>query len=761
MPTPIVPPQVNSWLNSPQSRNVTTQYPLNLCGVLDVPVQANILRYINERYVWPQIQERMPYETMWDAILDMYRIALRKVDVPLEEASQAGRDLKEKVGDRLPVADSVVHDAIERLTDITHFVSFKEGLPCQYNVPKYFDNRNADQFYDPLRGRMDSMNALLQWNFESEDIYRKYIQTARHFYQYGCAFAVSEFVFETEPVQSIGPNGQPVVTSQFKKLGTTYEPISIRKIWLNYRLGIHQMEYQPCPFFIDEVPRWSVVDQPYDPNMNPFGFLNLDLMPQDGQGDWMYSGNETTSLRNALDSYLAQITPGSANAGGQSAAMLLRPENSVELKWTYYPMLPLDDQSGDWLTYGEGHPMAGKPVPMKRYIVTAYGANCVGKQTLLRVQRNFYPRDQVPIYGSAHMPDLDSGLYTPSLGFLLWNHYRQLVTCMQQYISNKDWINNPPAWVNVSSPAANEDFNKPGAKIKVLGQHDFGWKQPYDATGSTAAVMQLLREAAKQTSKSTDALMGQAMGSRTSATEASNAFQASMSAVTTPINLLNHDMMGGYAQRMWDYAAAWMPPEILKTLTGMMGLSVTSQDLLLRPAVQTDSGSTYIESIVRQQNIQYVLQTGVNDPTLNRAAFWKMLLREMKFPNAEELVNDGGFEREVQIATEQAIQCFLGQPVPISPDQNHSIAIQVKTRFLEDRSSEYMTKYIQNAPLLFVQIQQHQQILQLQLMQQAAHAQAGLPLPGQPGAVPMVGGAQPPGPPNLIENPGDMMQQQG
>lgn len=208
----------------------------------------------------------------------------------------------------------------------------------------------------------------------------------------------------------------------------------------------------------------------------------------------------------------------------------------------------------------------------------------------------------------------------------------------------------------------------------------------------------------------------------------------------------------------------WMPPDILKALTGQMGFSISPEDMWLRPGVKTNTGSSYIESIVRQQNIQYVLQTGANSPFLNLPEFWKMLLREMKFPNAEELVNDQGQDKQIQLATEQAIKTFLGEPVNISPDQDHSIAIQVKTRFLEDQDSEWMTKYRQNAMKLVQQINIHQQFLMLQLQQQLAHAQAGMPIPGGPqpaGPSMAAAGANPPPVQTPMQNTGAMAQLQG
>ena len=756
MPTPIVPPGVNDWINSPQSRQTTSQFPLNLCAVLDDDTQKKIMRYILENYAWPQIQERAPYEGMWDAVLDMYRIQMKKIDSNIDEGSQAGRDLKKEAGDRVQVSDSVVHDAVERLSDITHFVSFKESLPVQFIIPPYFDNRMADQFYDPLRNRIDTMNSLLQWNFDNEDIYRKHMQMDRHFYLYGLCFARSEFVFEATQQPQMSNTGQQVVTSQFKRLGTTFDPISIRKLWLNYRLSAYDMDYQPCPFFCEEMPRWAVSDKPYDPDLNPFGYFNLDKIPADSRGDWMFGSQEMQSIVEALQSYLNGIKSGTANKTGFSTASLLKQEHNVEMLWHFYPMLPLDEDTGEWLVRKDGK----TPVPFKRFVVNTFGLNFTGQQTLLRLQRNYYPDDAVPMYGSCHMPDLDSGLYTPSIGYLLWNHYKELVTCLSQYITNKDWINNPPSWHTTASPAANANINEPGAKIPVLGPNDFGWREPFDATPSTAAMLQMLRDQAKQTSKSTDALMGQAMGSRTSATEASNAFQASMSAVTTPINLINYDMMGGYARRLWKYTAKWMPPEILRLLTGQMGLAISPQELWLTAAVRTNTGSTYIESIVRQQNIQYVLQTGAQDPTINRTEFWKMLLREMKFPNAEELVNDNGLDKQIQIATTQCIRTFMGEPVIISPDQDHSVAIRVITGFLEDQDSVWMTQYRQYAPELVKQVQQHQMFLMLQLQQQLAHAAAGMPAPAGNTHMIAAGGNPPPTPPTLMNTPGQQGQQQ-
>lgn len=750
---PMIPQPANNWLSQPNPQLSIGQFPMNLAAILPEDTQKLIVRFMLDNYVWPQIQERRPFEVMWDKILAMARIRMDQEDLTITEDSRTGRETKENVGDNNPnirVADSVVYDAIERLTDLTHFVSFKEGLPIQYNIPKYFDSRSEDAFYHPFRDKIKGGNALLAWNFDNEDVYRKHNVAARHFYTYGVVFATSEFDFKVSVVTKMNNMGQQVQMPEITAIGTTFDPISIRRLWMNYRLNAWDMDYQPCPFYFDLTPRFATLQNAYHQQQNPFGFVNLDKVANTNE-QWLFSSEEMISMRKAIEG----LTSMDNSPQGTTLAELLQPKYSVEQVGTFYPMLPLDPNTLEWKVRKDG-----TPVPLYRYIVNTFGQNVTGKQILLRLQRNFYPRDMLPLYGSSHMPDLDSGLYAPSLGYLLWNHYREICTCKAQYLTNKDWINDPPSWVLASSPAIEKDLTKKGAKIEVNGPNDFGWRTPYDATGTTVAMMTHSREQAQTAAKSGDAILGKALGGRTSATEAQNAFQASMSAVTTPINIFNFDIMGGFAIRVWEYTGTWFPPPVLAAITGSMGYVLKPEDLWLRVGLKWDIGSSYVESIVRQQNIRYMLESSMGDPTLNRAPMWKELLNEWRFDTAGEWVNDGGLEREVWLATDQAIKTFYGQQVMVNPDQNHQIAMRVKTRFLEDQTSVFMTQHRENAPRLIQQIQIHQQFLLLQQHQQLLMMKMQQLGGGEPGAPPA-----PPGQalsaPNMAATPGQAQQQTG
>ncbi len=77
----------------------------------------------------------------------------------------------------------------------------------------------------------------------------------------------------------------------------------------------------------------------------------------------------------------------------------------------------------------------------------------------------------------------------------------------------------------------------------------------------------------------------------------------------------------------------------------------------------------------------------------------------------------------------------------VDPDQDHQIAIKVKTSFIKDTDSTWMTKYPQNAPALIQQIQQHQYFAMLQQQQMMLQQQMQM----------LAGGGQNPGP--SFQNP--------
>lgn len=760
---PVIPQQVNKFIQDQEGLPSTFPFPENIAGKIPKQLRQKIFQWELNNYIWGQVQERRPFENTWDKLLGMARATWKISETDIDEKTRLARQYQSNIldqsdtydgncplSDRIKVADTVIFDAIDRLTNLSHFIQFKEELPVRYELPADMELPHENDVYSPSTAFNKAANSWLKFNASNQDVYRKDWMTARHHYTYGISLVESNFEQKIEMIQrrtgQRPPAPQFAPVPELTKIGITFEPLSIRKVWMNYRIPIYKMEYQPCPFYFEEVPRFAIIANEYDPISNPMGYSNLDTLmyPYQGgeQGQWLFTGEETASLQAAYNMlYPKAEIP---------FETMLEPCYSVELKWTLYPMLPLDWQSSgpdpsqppiflfdDEVWYpnpelppsDDGQPQYSsqkiddkKQRPkMQRFIQENFGTSLTnGQQEILRLQKNFFPHDKLPIYGSAHMPSLDDGLYSTAIGTILEGHYRQICKALQQFLLNKDWNNDPPCDIITGSPATyKKDINAPGARNIVNGMNDIMRRPGFDASNTTLEFLNTARGQVQTSSKSTDAILGKAMGSRTSATEASNVFQTAMSGVTTDVNLFTHDIMGGYATRVWDYTSQWVDPDILQAITGTYGFVIKPEHMLIRLGLKWDAGSQFIESITRASNVQYALQSSLGDPTVNRAPLWRQLFTEWRFKQIDSLVNDGGREDNIQISTEQAIQTYMGMLVMVDPEQDHSIGIKVKISFLKDRQSFWNTnpQTVQYGQRLVQQIQQHQQYLQLQMIQ--------------------------------------------
>lgn len=649
-------------------------------------------------YIWPQVTARLPFEEKWNELQRMYQIQRDRSNGRQNQPKE--NQLVDPKKDRpTELADTIIFDTVDRLKNLNYFISWKEA-PAQYNRPRYISTPLEDQFYNPTTRKIKGANACLEWNNERQGVRTKHLPLAQHHYLYGLSFVHSEFVLEIEKDPS------DIDFLLVNNIGTTFNPMSLRKIWLNPQLPISEMQKQVCPFFFDLCLRAQIMQNPYDPQYNPFGFANLDKV---GSAQYLF-GPESKSFQDGL--------PLEAKA----IQTQMRPEFSGEALWTFYPYLQIP----------------GIDKTMQRYVVQCYANNLFsGKIIPLRIQRLYYTRDLLPLYGVSHIPDLDSGLYTPSIADLLSSHYDELVRAKTQFLLNKDWINNPPTETLVGSPAANRtDLNTPGSVYEVETPNDVARRVPYDATQTNMAFIDMVRTAAQTSGKAVDAILGKAMGSRTTATEASNAFQASMSGVTADVDQFGMGIYEPYAIRVWNNMGQFMPPEILNMICGQVDAPpFDPQDMKLQLGVKTDVGATFIEGIVKQQNIQQALISSTTSPFLDQAMLWKAWFQALKMPECLNAVKDGGFEMQVEMSYEQAVQTYAGKAVAINPSQDHNIAIQVKTRFLQDTNSVYNRDYAANpsaqpgmttTQYLAQQIQIHTQFVMLQQKQALMMQQAQL-----------------------------------
>lgn len=643
-------------------------------------------------FIWPQVTARLPFEEKWDRLQKMYEVKRNRRPAGSTRQKQSSENQTINTGKdaEIEIADTIIFDTVDRLKNLNYFIAWKDR-PVQFNRPRYISTPLEDEFYNPTSRKIQSANAILDWNNDMQNVRGQHLPLAQHHYLYGFSFVFSDFVFEIESDKA---------SDEFlliKNIGTTFQPVSARRVWLNMQIPMDQMDQQICPFFFELQTRGNVLQNQYDKSLNPFGFVNLDKLES---AQYLF-GMEAKAFTDAL------------SADAKNIQTQMKPEFSGEALWTFFPYLTLPGQK-----------------QMKRYIVQCYANNLFsGRIIPLRIQEIYHPRKRLPFYGCNHIPDLDSGLYPPSIGEILGSHYDELVRAREQYTLNKDWINNPPTETLTGSPASNfAGINKPGSRYEVTSPADVTRRVPLDATQTTIAYIDQIRESAQTSGKAVDAILGKAMGGRTTATEASNAFQASMSGVTTDIDHFCTSIYGQYALRVWENAGKWIPMDILRRICGSIDAPpLSDQDFLIQVGIKTDVGSSFIESIVKQQHLQQAILSSTTSPFLDQAMLWKALARELKLPELLDAVKDNGFEMQVEFAYQQAVDTYAGKPVAINPSQDHQIAINVKTRFLQDTESEYNLQFAANpSPIpgvtvtgyLAQQIQVHQNFVMMQQKQQ-------------------------------------------
>lgn len=712
---PTIPVSANSSLQNEvtirELQQISLSFHDNIVDNLDDQTKKNLFKWMLESYIWPRLVERRPYEMLWDKLHDMARAVIKRHDLvhPTGSRFRKEQDKSAKTSKKplyADVADTLIFDAIDRLTNINHFISFKERLPARYQKPEYFTDTHEQPGYSPIDDIYRSGNCILDWNSVNQGVFLKHNAVARQHYTYGTSIVHSDYIFKVKSTQRRAENGVGYVeVPEIHDIGVSFDPISIRKVWFDYRLPMWSMNKQACVFFYEYCHPYDLYQNIYDPVYNPNGYSETAIASVAKDTPSFLFGTQETESANRV---FADRFDGASLTDFSPSK-----QTKLNLKWKFYIVAPLS-LDGTFATDGT--------IPYRRFIIETYGPQlATGEQVFLRIQPDYHPDDEIPIYGSSQFPDVDEGAYSMAVGEVLESHYNQICTLLSEFMHTKAWNNDPPTTILTSSPAlGRSDLNDPGAQIPVNSHQDIQRRPAFDGIGMSLETFKELKEQGQTSSKAVDAILGKAMGARTSATEASNVFQTAMSGVTTDINIFNYMIMGGYANRTWRYIGLWMPDSLVKSITGTMGFELKPKDFELRLGLKCDIGSTFIESITRQENLRYILEASRMNPAINVSEVWRLLLKEMKFTNIEKIINDGGVEYQIRRANEEAIRGYRGEQVMIAPDANHEIALRVKMAYLEDRDSVWNTspEFAQNIQMVLTQIQMHQTFLQIQMQQQ-------------------------------------------
>lgn len=706
-------------------------FPPNEAQGMPVEFRKKVVAYILSKYAWPLIMARRPYEAKWDKYLAMAK-AQPNEDVRHARNSKVTAVRNFKLKDQALMesdflSSPVVADSVDRLTALNYFVSFKEDMPGRFQKPDFTRDSVSNQFYTPQEDKVNSWNAWLSFNAAKSNLRLNWRKACVSRYTYGVSLILSDFKYRVgTDLQWVNKKVESV--DILKDVGVSFEPISIRRVWLNPSIPLDSLHLNPCIFYYSMVNRADLHSTPYDEVKNPFGFSNLSTKHETSDPAVEAAFNST---RSAMEK----------SYGSRISFQTLSNIFQCELMWTFHVVLPIavrkkevtakegqtnedlqnlqKSQVDEWILDEDGK----EQVTPLRYIVSLFGDNLFsGSVDIVRFQRNYYPEDYGPIYGSAQKPDTESGAYPSSAVSIVEPAYDALCKAMDQYFTNKDLINDPPHTIQHTSPAINKKYNlnEPGGRIPVNTQNDIKSASYVDATQTTPQMVGYLTDSVQTSLKTTEAILGKAMGARTSATEASNVFQTAMSGITSDIDGMTGDLFEPYARRVVIYSR-FLDPDVLHKISGYYSLGVEYDEQALLMHVPCNAGTRFIEKLTMQGHVRYILESSRGEPGLNRSKLWKICMSSFGLPDGDKIVTDDGLSTEINLATSQAERSYLGELVVPDPAQDHQTAIQVKMSFIKDRNSHWNKKDAANGgaggKALIEQISIHQQFLQILQMQ--------------------------------------------
>ncbi len=319
----------------------------------------------------------------------------------------------------------------------------------------------------------------------------------------------------------------------------------------------------------------------------------------------------------------------------------------------------------------------------RRYLLETIGE--LGSQpVVVRFQESPYWSNNIPFI-AAHSHDDDSGFWNRGLVDLLRDNYNQESVTKGQLMDNRTLLlRRPQVWLKgrVQNKSGKIDHNtiftvtSPGA-IEQLEISDF--------TGTISQSLHELREESEAIAQTPKFMIGQGIGSRTSATEFAAIRDSGAAPALTDIKVLNMQLWGGYMKKVLEYIPQFVDHQIVVTSEGEKYLvepgSLKEHEMDLREvAIQEFDNKQTTRQIITNL-VGGVLSNPMFQGMINPAALAVRIfsLYPEFVPNPEELlIKDPMVAQLLKMWNEQklieqqpgeASQMIPGQPVGVTESQ--------------------------------------------------------------------------------------------
>jgi len=580
---------------------------------------------------------------------------------------------------------------------------------------------------DEAMARADEQKVLLEYSFEI-DKRKQALQDAQWYVNKNsnCMFGM-EWLSEKRKVRDRVPtgfdeDGKPTGTKWETKTVTKQHPHLVQydldKVWIDAM--IKDIQQQQC-ILMRSFPNLSTLVK----KQSGGSYVNVAKLGD----DQLFMSAQPSNTSDDIQS--------NADSDGDSDS----PTGEFD-QWDVVMYAPINDE-GEWDEENQ-YP--------RRFTATFEGHITGGKSVCVRLNPNAYDPDEngeIPYYWqSSHWDEKTKGAYSRGFFHFLWPIYQEYKTTLDQWFHNKNLQMNAP-WITERGAihTADKTFGPRRLLEMQMGLIEkLKRVEVPSVTGDMQAFIAYLEARLKETAGTTDPFLGQPMGSRTSASEARQAFEQALKPANERLRMMARllEWIAEWDMRMWrmfadaDLTLALVNKSEIKEikpaeLWGPLRVKVTAiDDYRTNIMVQREQDAFMRETFP-------VVKETMGRRNTNNLLKW--IYRKRDFP-VDEIFEPDKEGDAVRVARSENLTFQNGIWDAPAPDENHEIHISIH------KDGESMFKLMPDDDLdpdtmrlIQTHIEMHKQIQTEEFAKNSQSAQQGagpggpqpLQLPGEVG----------------------------
>ncbi len=366
-------------------------------------------------------------------------------------------------------------------------------------------------------------------------------------------------------------------------------------------------------------------------------------------------------------------------------------------------------------------------------------SSCTGDDpglVCLCLRRNYDPDDEFPGYLAHHQPDNADSAYHLSPSQVIETLYDQITTKQNLAIDNDTLMNRRPLIVKRGNVfTKNLTYAADAVWVTENGKEDIQEADVKPVAGDTIGMIQYLATEADRALGTDKPIVGEAMGGRTSATEAQNIFEQASKPHLMLVRYVLEPFLTWYYKKCKAYWELYSLKDQVLEITGVDGIQeIKPAELYGDYEVLVDVVDRFIDDAMAQSNLNFLIQALPNLPEPQNTN-WKALKKDIfevyKIgPNPSKYINDGPSRDAERLAIHENGILIEGQAwddVDQMDDHSAHLSIHESRRFAFNGIEDVVIQQEGN-PHYFKWIDDHIAKHKMLQQQQAAQSQQQAPM---------------------------------